>query len=62
MDKKTEETRYYVKGAMGFCHSVPASKLEQFQREQKELEESGELMRKLELLAAEAAKLQKKKP
>ena len=47
-DKK--EPVYQVKGAMGIYHSVPESKLEEFQRSQKQLEESGELEKRLQML------------
>jgi len=56
MAEKQEKT-VSVRGAFGFYHSVPESQVEQFLKEQRELEESGELTRRLNEQAERVAKL-----
>jgi len=43
-----EKTVLYARGANGMYHSVPAEKLTEFQKQQKQLEESGEAQRILD--------------
>ena len=53
-DKKQERV-YQMQGAGGFYHSVPESKVAEFQRQQKQLEESGELEERLRTLDQKAS-------
>ena len=40
-EQNKQEPIHYVEGAFGFYHSVPESKLEEFSRQQAELEKKG---------------------